>query len=78
MTKTCRKCGEAKDLEDFPAQARMKDGRSSWCRACHVARTREWRAANREAYREAKREQYREMVELLGHRVRPYTRAKAV
>lgn len=30
----------------FAPDARLQDGLKSWCRACHVAATREWRAKN--------------------------------
>ena len=34
-TKCCSKCGETKAIEEFPANSRVADGYSSWCRACH-------------------------------------------
>ena len=45
--RTCRHCQTAKPADAFPANHRMRDGLSSWCKACHVARTREWRQHNR-------------------------------
>ena len=40
--KTCTKCKESKELEDFPINLRMKTGRGSWCRKCGAASNREW------------------------------------
>jgi hypothetical protein len=42
--KPCPKCGEWKPLAAFPPNRKTLDGLSSWCRVCHVAATREWRA----------------------------------
>jgi hypothetical protein len=42
--KTCTHCGERKPLEDFPANQKMLDGRSSWCRVCHAEACARWRA----------------------------------
>lgn len=52
----CVRCGERKPAADF----RLVRGRwkSSWCDACYLARTREWRADNPEyvaAYNAARR-----------------------
>lgn len=33
--KTCSKCGQTKHLSDFYRAKRHKDGRHSWCKACH-------------------------------------------
>jgi hypothetical protein len=44
--KTCRKCGKTKEVALFPKARKMRDGLSSWCRACHVEAVRPWRAAN--------------------------------
>jgi len=43
-SKRCTHCGETKDREDFPASKVVSDGLSSWCRECHRAATRAWRA----------------------------------
>jgi hypothetical protein len=45
--KTCRKCGESKDAGEFPANRRMGDGLSSWCRACHNEASARWREKTR-------------------------------
>ena len=34
--KRCAKCGEAKPFEEFPRDARKKDGRRSRCKACRA------------------------------------------
>lgn len=52
--KTCTHCATAKPPSDFPANRHTRDRLSSWCRACHTQRVREWRAAQR-ATREAAR-----------------------
>lgn len=38
-TKMCRRCKQVKELEDFPRRSKVKDGRNSWCRACHRENT---------------------------------------
>ena len=35
MTKKCRKCGEEKELKNFPKVATCNDGRYHTCRDCH-------------------------------------------
>jgi len=39
--KTCKICGQIKDLQDFPTQRAMKDGVRSICRDCYNAREAE-------------------------------------
>jgi hypothetical protein len=66
QTKACTKCGEVKPLEEFRRNPRMADGISSWCSACHVAATRDWRQRNRELDNERQRERYRaQMMKLV-------------
>lgn len=68
--KRCPKCGESKPRPEFHRNASMKDGLSTWCKACACANTRSWTSNNRErdransrrwsdANREYKREQDR-------------------
>ena len=35
--KRCRRCGESKALSLFATRSAAKDGKSSWCKACHTA-----------------------------------------
>lgn len=49
VVKTCRKCNTAAPKTDFPANKRMRDGRSSWCRRCHYEASSAWRGRNPEA-----------------------------
>ena len=48
--KTCRKCGEEKDVTDFRVFSRYGQAdrmyRRSWCMACDRAYLREWRQRN--------------------------------
>lgn len=39
--KRCPDCGETKALDAFPRYHRMKDGRGTYCKACHNARNRD-------------------------------------
>jgi hypothetical protein len=41
--KTCSHCQRSKPVADFPPNAHIRDGLSSWCRSCHVEATRAWR-----------------------------------
>ena len=57
----CTSCSAWKPAEDFPANPRMRDGRSSHCRVCHAAASKRWREANRDyvdAVNAARREEY--------------------
>ena len=63
MDRRCTKCGEVKAVSEFSKDARGRDGRRSWCKACLCAQQRAYREANPEkiriydkAYREANRE----------------------
>ena len=40
-TETCTRCSESKDLGEFYAHGRAKDGLQSWCRSCFAAFRRE-------------------------------------
>jgi hypothetical protein len=50
--KRCTRCGETKPLDQMLRHKRTRDGFSSWCRACHAASNRRWRAEHR-AYQDA-------------------------
>jgi hypothetical protein len=53
--KTCRKCGEEKPFNEFPRNTRVRDGLSSWCRACHREASRVARLKNQKRYNAARR-----------------------
>ena len=44
--KACSKCGQRKSLSCFYKNSKSKDGRSSWCKDCANARSREYRRDN--------------------------------
>jgi Recombination endonuclease VII len=46
--KRCKKCGEAKPLDEFHLAKGMADGHRSECKECHRARMRQWYSDNRE------------------------------
>jgi hypothetical protein len=41
--KVCTKCKVHKPFDGFPKDRGMSDGHNSWCRACHVLKTRRYR-----------------------------------
>lgn len=54
--KRCTKCGVTKELELFPRCHAMKDGKHSWCKACHSKKACEWqRTANPARVKQNKR-----------------------
>jgi len=48
--KHCRHCDQDKPADAFTRNQRMNDGLSSWCKACHKAATRKWRAEHGAEY----------------------------
>jgi hypothetical protein len=58
--KACSRCSQIKPAEDFPPNRRTLDRLSSWCRACHVEATREWRSRKKAAERVASRKRLEE------------------
>lgn len=52
MTKTCTKCKQEKDLEDFGKLKAATDGRHSWCNVCKYADYKEYRKKNQERLRD--------------------------
>lgn len=48
--KRCTLCSEEKPLEDFYANRKMRDGRSSWCKACTSARNSAHAKKHRDRY----------------------------
>jgi 5-methylcytosine-specific restriction endonuclease McrA len=57
--KRCTKCGKTKQLDDFPKQARHKDGRHSWCKKCHSKASAAWNKSNPEKFRAHQRKWFR-------------------
>jgi hypothetical protein len=55
VTVDCVRCGRALPPTAFRANTRKRNGLHSWCNACQVARTRQWRAENRDALNERRR-----------------------
>jgi hypothetical protein len=53
---TCSACQRSLPAESFHLS--KYGSRSSWCRECTVAATREWRAANRDAINARRRAEY--------------------
>lgn len=56
--KTCKRCGESKDITEFYKHSRMADGYLSFCRSCTKARIRDERRANPEKHSERERARY--------------------
>jgi hypothetical protein len=54
----CTRCHERLPRSAFRAVSRNRDGLSSWCKACSLARTRQWRAANLERINAERRAAY--------------------
>lgn len=50
--KTCSNCDEFKPLELFSNHKKTKDGKCSWCKACHQVASTRYRNENRERTRE--------------------------
>ena len=46
-TKRCTKCGEVKLLEEYYVNRRNPTGRTSWCRACLLEKSRSSQARSR-------------------------------
>jgi hypothetical protein len=44
--KVCRHCSELKQLEDYPKNKEMRDGRSSYCKPCASYRAKVWKQNN--------------------------------
>tara|TARA_R110000803_G_scaffold88822_1_gene155805 strand:+ start:557 stop:1051 length:495 start_codon:yes stop_codon:yes gene_type:complete len=62
--KTCTRCLDEKDKEDFYKRSRSPDGRESWCKLCRLAHNRAWAENNRDKHHELTRKWYRENKEL--------------
>lgn len=46
-TRTCKTCGDDKDLDDFPLNGDRRGGRRWQCKSCMRDRNRQWRDTNK-------------------------------
>jgi hypothetical protein len=53
LRQKCRRCGEAKNAEEFPANRHSRDGLSPWCSDCHNDAVRQHRSRRAAAERKA-------------------------
>lgn len=56
MAKKCCRCGEEKELEQFPKHIFSKDGRMGRCRLCENKRMNEYYKKRRAEYNEKMRQ----------------------
>jgi hypothetical protein len=54
----CAKCGRTLEISEFPANPRMRDSLSSWCRCCHADASASYRERNRERLRREALDRY--------------------
>jgi hypothetical protein len=54
----CARCKRDLPVTAFGPNPKLQDGLGSWCRECHIAATRAWRAANAAEINERKRADY--------------------
>ena len=58
-TEQCANCHLWFEVDTFPPNKRVKSGRLSWCRGCHLERKRQWREVHAdyvEQYNKSRRE----------------------
>ena len=58
-TEQCANCHLWFEVDTLPPNKRVKSGRVSWCRGCHLERNRRWREENQEyvaEYNKSRRE----------------------
>jgi len=55
MKRTCKKCGETKEIEAFVSSKMCNFGRTFECRECHKEYARKWREINGDRIREESR-----------------------
>ena len=58
ISKTCKRCGEPKDLNEFPKASNCKDGCRMYCKACKYENDRQRYAENLEHERKKARQRY--------------------
>lgn len=73
--KLCSKCGEEKPLDDFHRNAKLRDGRQTYCKVCIVEYKRKWRDDNRDHVRATNRVQAKAYRENNPEKVRAWKRA---
>jgi hypothetical protein len=60
MKKTCSKCGDEKELDDFPINRTRKDGHGSACKKCQNESTRTHYNNNKKQYLERNKRRTKE------------------
>ena len=58
-SKTCTRCSEVKNINEFFRDAGFSDGHMSMCKPCKTNSAMKWREANREKYNENQRLQHK-------------------
>jgi hypothetical protein len=66
----CTRCQRLLPASAFRPSPRMRRAYSSWCLACHVDRTREWRIDHRDAINAHRRSVWAENREAINRRRR--------
>lgn len=59
MRKTCTKCGEEKEIEEFYKDRTKRDGTASNCKACKKVSVNRWNERNQERKREYRSRYYK-------------------
>lgn len=62
-TKVCRNCGERKRIVDFYVVRSSKDGRDTWCSACRLEKSREYRSLHWERIKRCNRKNWKAWYE---------------
>jgi hypothetical protein len=70
----CGKCEEIKTVENFPLKTKGSEQRRSFCQPCDVARTRDWRANNKERCKIHNSTMYRKIMARRPNHRRDYSR----
>jgi 5-methylcytosine-specific restriction endonuclease McrA len=53
--KLCSKCGEIKPLDEFGSNKARPDGKTAYCKTCHVEKSSAWQKANRDKQNKVQR-----------------------
>lgn len=56
--RTCKKCGETKELTEFTASKECREGRTWTCKSCKRAADIKWQDANKERNAQVRRNAY--------------------